>query len=91
LVATTELISSGKQQEKKGATPDFEMTASYIEACSCDMFCPCYFNTAFHESYEHGRESQRRTLLPRQPRSQSGQGHYKNIKLDGAKVWIATD
>jgi len=44
LVATTALILQ-KQQEKKGAKPDFEMTASYIEACSCDMFCPCYFNT----------------------------------------------
>jgi len=28
----------------QAAKPDFSMTASYIEACSCDMFCPCYFN-----------------------------------------------
>src|SRR5580698_11453566 len=29
----------------QAAKPDFSMTASYIEACSCDMFCPCYFNS----------------------------------------------
>jgi len=34
--------------------PDFDMTASYIEACSCDMFCPCYFNTHSTESCGHG-------------------------------------
>ena len=34
--------SSAQEQSSK---PDFDMTASYIEACSCDMFCPCYFNT----------------------------------------------
>jgi len=31
--------------QEKTSKPDFDMTASYIEACSCDMFCPCYFNT----------------------------------------------
>src|SRR5207245_10726948 len=37
------LFLNSAAQDK--AKPDFDMTASYIEACSCDMFCPCYFNT----------------------------------------------
>jgi hypothetical protein len=88
LVATTALISSGKQQEKKSAKPDFDMTASYIEACSCDMFCPCYFNT--HSTAHHGEHMEehfcRANLVLKVDK-----GYYKNTKLDGAKVWIATD
>lgn len=88
LVATTALISSGKQQEKKSAKPDFDMTASYIEACSCDMFCPCYFNT--HSTAHHGEHMAehfcRANLVLKVDK-----GYYKNTKLDGAKVWIATD
>ncbi len=39
------LIFLGSYAQEKSSKADFEITASYIEACSCDMFCPCYFNT----------------------------------------------
>jgi hypothetical protein len=39
------LIHFTSSAQEKTPKPDFDMTASYIEACSCDMFCPCYFNT----------------------------------------------
>ena len=89
LVATTTLISSGKQQDKKSAKPDFEMTASYIEACSCDMFCPCYFNThSTNHMDQHPMDAHfcRANLVLKVDK-----GFYKDTKLDGAKVWIATD
>jgi hypothetical protein len=86
LLSTTALISSGKQQGS--AKPDFDMTASYIEACSCDMFCPCYFNT--HSTAHHGEKMTehfcRANLVLKVDK-----GYYKTTKLDGAKVWIATD
>jgi hypothetical protein len=71
-------------QEKAAQKPDFDITASYIEACSCDMFCPCYFNTRS----THHMEGQycRANLVLR-----TDKGYYKDTKLDGAKVWIATD
>jgi len=70
-------------QEKAGK-PDFDITASYIEACSCDMFCPCYFNShATHHGHDHFC---RANLVLKVDK-----GHYKATKLDGAKVWIATD
>ena len=85
LVAITAMISSGNPQDKK---PDFDMTASYIEACSCDMFCPCYFNT--HSTAHHGEKMEehfcRANLVLKVDK-----GYYKTTKLDGAKVWIATD
>lgn len=88
LVAATAAISFGRAQEKKAAKPDFDMTATYIEACSCDMFCPCYFNprSTVHHG-EHMAEHYCRANLV----LKVDKGYYKNTKLDGAKVWIATD
>lgn len=71
-------------QDKTAAKPDFDITASYIEACSCDMFCPCYFNT--HSTHHHDGEFCRANLVLR-----ADKGYYKDTKLDGAKVWLATD
>ena len=83
--------SSVYAQEKSptGAKPDFDMTASYIEACSCDMFCPCYFNThSTHHMDEHHMDAHfcRANLVLKVDK-----GYYKNTKLDGAKVWVSTD
>jgi len=71
-------------QDKPAAKPDFDLTASYIEACSCDMFCPCYFNT--RSTHHHEGEYCRANLVLR-----TDKGYYKDTKLDGAKVWLATD
>ena len=71
-------------QGKPAGKPDFDLTASYIEACSCDMFCPCYFNT--RSTHHHEGEYCRANLVLR-----TDKGYYKDTKLDGAKVWLATD
>src|SRR5260221_9387194 len=91
LVATTALISSGKQQEKKGAEPDFDMTASYIEGCSCDMFCPCYFNTHSTNHMSMGDKHMDEQFCRASLVLKVDKGMYKDVKLDGAKVWIASD
>src|SRR5207237_6051220 len=77
--------------QEKTSKPDFDMTASYIEACSCDMFCPCYFNdhsTNHMAMAEHHAEEHfcRANLVLKVDK-----GSYKEVKLDGAKVWIDTD
>jgi len=75
--------------QEKSSKPDFDMTASYIEACSCDMFCPCYFNTRStnHMGEHHMNEQFCRTNLV----LKVDKGYYKDTKLDGAKVWLAAD
>src|ERR1700747_221115 len=82
------LIYFTSSAQEKTSKPDFYMTASYIEACSCDMFCPCYFNT--HSTDHHGEHMAehfcRANLVLKVDK-----GYYKNTKLDGAKIWIATD
>jgi hypothetical protein len=77
-------VTTGQEKGPGAAKPDFDITASYIEACSCDMFCPCYFNT---HSTHHGNDHFCRANLV----LKVDKGHYKSTKLDGAKVWIATD
>ncbi len=75
--------------QEKPSKPDFDMTASYIEACSCDMFCPCYFNThSTNHTDEHRMDAHfcRANLVLKVDK-----GYYKETKLDDAKVWIATD
>jgi hypothetical protein len=68
----------------QAAKPDFSMTASYIEACSCDMFCPCYFNS--HSTMHGDKQFCRANLVLK-----VDTGYYKSVKLDGAKVWVSTD
>jgi hypothetical protein len=75
---------AGSQEKPSAAKPDFDITASYIEACSCDMFCPCYFNT--RSTHHHEGEYCRANLVFR-----TDKGYYKDTKLDGAKVWLTTD
>lgn len=84
LVAGIAAAQYGKPAQDKAAKPDFEITASYIEACSCDMFCPCYYNT---HSTAHGTEHFCKANLV----LKVDKGYYKDVKLDGAKVWIASD
>ncbi len=89
VVAGVALAQYGQPAEKSPAAqaaekPDFEITASYIEACSCDMFCPCYFND--HATMHGNTHFCKFNNVLRVTK-----GYYKDTKLDGAKVWLAGD
>src|SRR5258708_35341541 len=81
------LIYFTSSAQEKTSKPDFDMTASYIEACSCDMFCPCYFNThstnhmGEHQMDEHFCSANLVLLVDK--------GIYKETKLDAPKDEIA--
>ena len=64
------------------------MNATIIEACSCPMFCPCYFDTkpAAHQ-HGHGSEHFCRFNMA----YKVNRGHSGGVKLDGARFWIAGD
>jgi hypothetical protein len=78
----------GKPGGAASGRPDFQITASYIEACSCTMFCPCYFNT---QPTEHHTQHGSKHFCEANLVMKVDKGHYKNVKLDGVKVWIGTD
>ena len=77
--------------QEKTSKSDFDMTASYIEACSCDMFCPCYFNTHSTNHMGMGEHHMDEHFCRANLVLKVDKGLYKDTKLDGAKVWIAGD
>src|SRR5437773_9931411 len=90
------LAAQGKSAAT-GKGMEWAMNASIIEACSCPMFCQCYFNSqpasagsahAEHEGHEGhaGGQFCRFTNAFR-----VNHGHYKGVKLDGIKFWAAGD
>jgi hypothetical protein len=77
--------------DKKAAGPaDWSMNATIIEACSCPMFCQCYFNgePAGHGGHEGHAEEH---FCRFNNAFRVNKGTYKGVKLDGAKFWVAGD
>jgi hypothetical protein len=86
LAADTKAASDAKATE-----PAWNMNATIIEACSCPMFCQCYFATkpAGHAmaGMDHGDEHYCRANNA----FKVNKGMYGKTKLDGAKFWAAMD
>jgi hypothetical protein len=91
LLLAAGLIHFTSATQEKTSKPDFDMTASYIEACSCDMFCPCYFNNHSTNHMAMGEHHMEEHFCRANLVLKVDKGMYKDVKLDGAKVWIATD
>ena len=71
-------------------SPGWSMNASIIEACSCPMFCQCYFNSEPSGHTGHG-SSEVQHYCRFNNAFQVNRGHYGETKLDGAKFWVAGD
>jgi hypothetical protein len=89
LVVAAGLIYLSSNAQEKSGKADFDVTATYIEACSCDMFCPCYFNT--HSTNHMGEHHMDEHFCRGNLVLKVDKGHYKETKLDGAKVWLGVD
>ena len=62
------------------AKPAWQMKADYVEACSCHLFCPCYFNKhAEHPYCEFNMAVKVRD------------GYSGSTNLTGAKYWLTGD
>lgn len=76
------------EQAKPDAVP-WSLNATIIEACSCQMFCPCYFSTKpapQQQGHGDGMHYCRFNMGYKVNKGSSGP-----VKLDGAKFWIAGD
>jgi len=73
------------------AGPDWSMNATVIEACSCPMFCQCYFNSEPAGHHDHGGAEGAKHYCRANNAYRINKGHYGTESLDGAKFWIATD
>jgi hypothetical protein len=67
---------------------DWHFNGTVIEACSCPMFCPCYFNTepALNHT-EHGAEHFCKFNMA----YKVNEGHHGETDLTGVKFWVAGD
>jgi uncharacterized protein DUF1326 len=77
-------------EKSEKTSENWAMNASIIEACSCPMFCQCYFNTepaghAGHEGHGGGHFCKFNNAY------KVNHGYAGKVKLDGAKFWVAGD
>lgn len=88
------LLSQPPRQAQAAAPGDWSMNATIIEACSCPMFCQCYFTTkpSAHAGAhaEHGGAATEHYCRANNV-FRVNKGNYGATKLDGAKFWIGMD
>ncbi len=74
----------------------WSMNTTIIEACSCPMFCQCYFNSkpaghAMAEMAGHEGHGGAEHYCRANNAYRVNKGTYGGIKLDGAKYWMSMD
>ena len=84
------LAGSPLLAESPPAGPEWSMNATLIEACSCPMFCTCYFNAepAAHHDHASGGEAH---FCRFNNAFQVNSGSFGEVSLAGAKFWVSGD
>src|SRR5688572_19183528 len=90
-------LRAARAQDGSSGQP-WAMNATIIEACSCPMFCQCYFDTkpASHSGHgghgDHGASGNGGGHFCRFNNAfRVNTGQWGDVKLDGAKFWVAGD
>lgn len=73
------------------AGPNWSMNATIIEACSCPMFCQCYFSSSPAGHSMEGHEGMDMHFCKFNNVLKVNKGMYGTTKLDGAKFWVSGD
>ena len=89
VVLCVSVLLAAEMKKEAAKTPEWHMNATVIEACSCPMFCQCYFNTKPAAHHEHQGASKH--YCRANNAYKINKGNYGSVNLDGAKFWIATD
>jgi hypothetical protein len=86
------LLGADAPKATKAGSPNWAMNATIIEACSCPMFCQCYFSTKPSEHMAMGHEGHKMESYCRFNNAfRVNKGNVGSVKLDGAKFWVAGD
>jgi hypothetical protein len=83
LVATFSTARLASQQS------DWAMNATVIEACTCPMFCQCYFDSKPAAHHQHDGKNTHFCRFNNAYRI--NKGNFGATKLDGTKFWISGD
>jgi hypothetical protein len=90
VLAGTGVALKSRAAAAPASEPTWAANVTAIEACSCPMFCQCYFNRqpAGHAGHEgHGAKHFCRANLA----YRINKGHHGETRLDGARFWVAAD
>ncbi|MEW5975546.1 MAG: DUF1326 domain-containing protein [Acidobacteriota bacterium] len=90
LTAACFCLQTGIVKSAPPPAAEWHMNASIIEACSCPMFCQCYFNPKPAEHTGHGGHDKGHFCRFNNA-VKVNKGHYGGVQLDGAKFWVAGD
>jgi hypothetical protein len=89
LVAFAAVAMAADKPAKGGG--EWSLDGTIIEACSCPMFCSCYFGSG-HPAGHHDMTTMKEEHFCRFNNVyRVNHGHYKDVKLDGTKFWVAGD
>ena len=87
---TSSQMTSQKKSTPSTSASDWDFNATIIEACSCPMFCQCYFNMQPASHHGHaGGSSEHFCRFNNAFKVNKGQAG--GVKLDGVKFWVAGD
>src|SRR5438093_4222518 len=91
LFSTAVVVAGAPAPAGGGTSPAWNMNGTIIEACSCPMFCQCYFNTS--PSGEHGHEGMGagQHFCRFNNAFKVNRGSYGAVNLAGAKFWVSGD
>src|SRR5438132_5796435 len=89
-VATAPALAAEMKRAAHAKAPEWSMNATAIEACSCPMFCQCYFNSA-PAGHGGGHEGHAEHYCRFNMAYKVNRGTYGTTDLTGAKFWIAGD
>ena len=90
MAITTSSQMTSPNKSAPGKAGEWDFNATIIEACSCPMFCQCYFNMkpASHHGHAGGGSEH---FCKFNNAFKVNKGQAGTVKLDGAKFWVAGD
>src|SRR5262249_51114298 len=94
LIVSLLFLTARLGNSAESATLDWSMNASMIEACSCPMFCQCYFNAqpaahGGHAGHSQGEGGEHFCKFNND--FKINQGSYSNTKTNSVKLWVASN
>lgn len=84
------LLPAAPQALAAPPEPEWAANVTVIEACSCPMFCQCYFNGSPAGHHDHAT-GQVKHFCKGNLAQRINRGHYGKVTLDGAKYWLVGD
>jgi hypothetical protein len=90
LVIAGVLLAAGAALSYRAAAPEWSFNATIIEACSCPMFCQCYFGSKPAEHAGHGGSASGH-FCRFSNAFKVNRGSFGAVKLDGVKFWVSGD